>query len=267
VLRSALAILLAFVAAELAARAGLGTRGPDQRLEIRAGQPDQRFGWLWTPKTTEVPVNGRTVRYAIDAHSDRAPSQDFVEDPGAPTLILTGESIAFGHGLDWEQALPGVLHRRLGVQVIDVAVSGYGTRQAALRLADARPRFRNVVVTVAVFLPVQIGRNLKGFRQRSALRLVDVFGDMVPILTDARLDDALRATRADLQQADLVVFVDLTAKPGDGDWLEERMLRDLNFVRIRVPRETLVNDGHPHAQETEEIASLIVEALRRGRKQ
>ncbi len=61
-----------------------------------------------------------------------------------------------------------------------------------------------------------------------------------------------------------MVLIDLSEKPGDEDWLHDAILRDLHYVHIRVPREALVNDWHPHARATEEMARPILAALRRG---
>src|SRR5438552_829215 len=98
-------------------------------------------------------------------------------------LIPSGDSSAFGHGLKWEESLPGILARALHVQVIDVAVSGYSTRQAALRLAEAAPRFHQVVASVMSFLPVQLGRNLE---RRSSLRLFELF----PLVGASQLEES-----------------------------------------------------------------------------
>ena len=39
------------------------------------------------------------MRYAIDAHSDRAPSQDFVENADAPTVLVAAGVRQFGEAL------------------------------------------------------------------------------------------------------------------------------------------------------------------------
>lgn len=289
--RAGAALLLALVAVELALRMvekpEAQSRNP--RLEARLGQSDARLGWILTPsRTTEVQVwrGERRVRYAIDAYGDRAPSQEFVEDPGAPTVIVAGESIAFGHALDWSEALPGLLQRELGLQIIDVAAGGYGSDQAYQRLASALPRFQNVVATVTLVVPVQLGRNVQRYRPRlllqegelrpragepSRLRLGRLLFDELPLLSDRRLDESLRLTRALFERTArlspaLFVLVDLGEPHGATDWLEESLLGGLRFVRVELRRDQLLADGHPDAAATLQIARAVAGELRRGRQ-
>ena len=56
----------------------------------------------------------------------RAPSQDWIEDPQALTVLITGESTAVGHGLQWEETFAAKLGRTLRLQVVNVAEGGYG---------------------------------------------------------------------------------------------------------------------------------------------
>ena len=288
--RSAAALLLALLAVEGALRLveKPETQSRNPRLEARLGQPDAQLGWTLTPsRTSEVQVwrGERRVRYAVDAHGDRAPAQDFAEDPAAPTVIVTGESIAFGHALDWTEALPGLLQRELGMQIIDVDVGGYGSDQAYQRLASALPRFRNLVATVTLVVPVQLGRNVQSYRPRlalqegalrlragapSRLRLGRLFLDELPLLAGGRLEESLRLTRALFQRTAqlgpaLFVLVDLGEPHGATDWLAESLLTGLRFVRVELRRDQLLADGHPDAAATFQIARAVAAELRRGR--
>src|SRR5207247_6307188 len=117
--------------------------------------------WSFVPNRTMVlPPRGvqRRAVYAIDAHGDRAPTQDWVEDPQAPTVIITGESTAVGHGLQWDETFAAQLAKMLDVQVVDVAEGGYGNDQAHLRAVDALPRFARLLAVVSLVLPVQLRR-------------------------------------------------------------------------------------------------------------
>jgi len=70
-----------------------------------SGVADARTGWAFVPRRSlEVTTrgSGRVTRYDVDAHGDRAPSVDFAEDAGAPTLVVAGESISVGQGLAWQ---------------------------------------------------------------------------------------------------------------------------------------------------------------------
>src|SRR5262249_42017101 len=141
-------------------------------------------------------------------------SQDWGEDPEAPTVILTGESTAVGHGLEWPDTIAARLAGRLRVQVVNVAEGGYGSDQAHLRAVDALARFKRPVAVVTLVLPVQLHRNIQDDRprlvvrggalvaepaNRSRLRLRRIFVDEIPYLSEARLRKSLEVTRSILR--------------------------------------------------------------------
>ena len=76
----------------LAARPPSRAPVPETRIEARLAAPDPRTGWAFVPgRTVDLRgPDGRVIRYAIDAHGDRAPSADWVEDPRAPTVVDRG---------------------------------------------------------------------------------------------------------------------------------------------------------------------------------
>src|SRR5262249_21025674 len=216
VVRTAVALVLAIGAAELVLRFFQRPEAekPNPRLEWILGVEDPRTGWAFVPNRTMVlPPRGtqRRARYAIDAHGDRAPSQDWVEDPQAPTILITGESTAVGHGLEWPDTFAAQLAEKLHVQVVNVAEGGYGSDQAHLRAVDAMPRFAHLVAVVTIVLPVQLHRNIQDDRSRlvvrdgalvvesksrSPFRLRQVFVDEIPYLSETELQRSLRLTRS-----------------------------------------------------------------------
>src|SRR5258708_35906294 len=139
--RVALAVVAALCASEMALRfAERDEKGRHHpRLEFLLGAPDARTGWSFVPRRTlrfGAPGGGPVVDYAVDSQGDRAASTDFVEDPAAPTLLVTGESIAVGHGLEWKDTFAAQAGARLGLQIVHVAEGGYGSGQALLRARD-----------------------------------------------------------------------------------------------------------------------------------
>lgn len=118
VARALCAVALALAASELALR--LWPRH-EFRIEAQLGAPDARTGWAFVPRRS---LQLRQVRYDVDAQGDRAPSPDWREDRDAPTAIVTGESIATGHGLQWSETFAAQLGERLRAQVVDVAEGG-----------------------------------------------------------------------------------------------------------------------------------------------
>jgi hypothetical protein len=212
------------VAVAVAASLGVGElamRRLHERLAVgrqaragEAGPPmtrvDPRLGWAYLPgRTTWVEAGGRRVSYAIDAAGDRAGAPDDLPDPDRPTILFAGESIAFGYGLAFEETFPFLVGRDLGVQAVNLAVVGYGSDQAHLRVLDALERYRRPVAVVTLFLPGQVRRNVDVWRPRLALRPDGALA-LVPPSSGPRLarllqqlpyhgDEALRVTAAILR--------------------------------------------------------------------
>jgi hypothetical protein len=267
---------------------------PDPRLEWILGVPDARTGWAFVPnRTMDLPRRGnqRPARYAIDAHGDRAPSQDWVEDPQAPTILITGESTAVGHGLQWPETFAAQLAEKLRVQVVNVAEGGYGSDQAHLRAVDALPRFAHPLAVVTLVLPVQLHRNIQDDRprlvvrngalvlepaSRSPFRLRQVFVDEIPYLSEAKLQGSLKLTRAilhataDVARArgarSLFVVPSLgPPRPTDAHaeaFVVHALLDDLPHVIVDIdPSHLIPWDGHPDAAGAGQIADAIAAVL------
>ncbi len=295
VARVGLAVALAVVASELALRVLHRVLPvPRTRIEARLGAPDPRTGWAFIPRrSVDLPVpGGRLVRYAIDAHGDRAPSAEWTEDPEAPTVLLAGESIATGHGLDWNETIPARLSELLPAQVVDVAEGGYGSDQAYLRAVDALARFAHPLAVVTTVLPVQLYRNLHDDRPHlvlrdgalvlappssSRLRLRQLLVNDLPYLSEARLQESLTLTRAILHASaaaarargaqSLFVFPS-TGPPRPLDahpeaFIVRALVDDLPHVIVDVDPARMLpwDDGHPDAEGARQIATAIAEAL------
>jgi hypothetical protein len=261
-----------------------GREGPMARV-------DARLGWSYVPgRTTWTRVGGRAVSYAIDADGDRAASSEGRPDPARPTLLFAGESIAFGYGLAWEETFPHLVGRDLGVQPVNLAVVGYGSDQAHLRVADALPRFARPLAVVTVFIPNQMRRNVESWRPRLG---VDRGGALVPLpASDARLsrllaelpfrgDEALAVTAAILRataeaaraRAAVPLFVvtnyGAACLPEEGEpWIVEELFvrQGLPFVRVDLEREDLlpgVYERHPGPRGARKIARAVELALSR----
>jgi hypothetical protein len=267
---------------------------PNPRLEWILGVPDARTGWAFVPnRTMDLPRRGhqRLARYAIDAHGDRAPSQDWVEDPRAPTILITGESTAVGHGLQWPETFAAQLAEKLRVQVVNVAEGGYGSDQAHLRAVDALPRFAHPLAVVSLFLPVQLRRNIQDDRprlvvregalviepaSRSPFRLRQVFVDEIPYLSERKLEASLKVTRtilhatADAARARGAWPLFVVPSIGPSRSPQERpeafvvnaVLGDLPHVVVDIePSHLIPRDGHPDRSGAGRIADAIAAEL------
>jgi len=268
------------------------------RVEWMMGGVDARTGWAFVPnRAMEFPLRGkgRHVLYAIDAHGDRAPSQDWQEDPRAPTIIVTGESIAVGYGLQWRETIAAQLGEMMHAQVVNVADGGYGSDQAHLRAVDALPRFAHPVAVVSTVLPVQLLRNLRDDRphlverggalviepaSRSPFRLRQIFVDEIHYLREAKLQQSLKLTRTILHataeaarargaQPLFVVPSFGPARPLEDHpeaFIIHALLDDLPHIVVDIePAHILPWDGHPDPAGARRIAEAIAAALAPGR--
>lgn len=297
VARVALSIALAVGAAELMLRAidRPESRTPNPRLEWLLGAPDARTGWSFVPGRTlryGAPGGGPRVDYAVDVHGDRAPSAGWVEDPAAPTVVVTGESIAVGHGLDWKDTFAARLGEALHAQVVNVAEGGYGSDQAFLRAADALRRLERPVALVTVVLPVQLHRTLDDARPhlelregalvlappvRPRLRLRELIADELPLMPSWRIARSERLVRAILV-ATAKAARDRGARPlfvvpsyGPTRALDAHpeaeivhaLLDGLPFVVVDLdPSFIMPWDGHPDPRGAKQLADAILQALR-----
>src|SRR6185503_7470620 len=81
-------------------------------------------------------------------------------DPARPTILFAGESVMLGEGLNWEETIPSQVGALMNVQSANLAVHGYATDQAYLRVESELPRFQRPVAIVTLFMPALFGRNL-----------------------------------------------------------------------------------------------------------
>ena len=269
---------------------GAGEAAGDGR-EQPMTRVDPVLGWSYLQgRTTRAEVAGRVVTYAIDRDGDRAASPDDAPDPAQPTILFAGESIAFGYGLEYEETFAFLVGRDLGVRTVNLAVVGYGTDQAHLRVLAALERYRRPVAVVTVFHPGQIRRNVDPWRPRLALDSSGALA-LVPPSTGPRIrkllqvlpwhsDTALRVTAATLSAAaeaarahgavPLFVVTNYGSACLHGDdaepWIVDELFvrRGLPFVRVDLEREDLLPGGwerHPGPRGARKIAAAVDAAL------
>ena len=270
---------------------------PETRLEAHLAAPDPRTGWAFVPgRSLDLPTpgGGRVIRYAIDAHGDRAAAASWIEDPQAPTVLIAGESIATGHGLLWDETFAARLGGLLQAQVVVTAEGGYGSDQAHLRAVDALARLAHPLAVVTTVLPVQLYRNLHDDRPHlvlrdgalelapasgSNLRLRQLLVNDLPYLSDASLRRSLELTRAILHAtaaaarargaAALFVFPNFgPPRPLEAHaeaFMVSGLVDDLPHIVVDIdPSHRLPVDGHPDPEGARQIAAAIAEALARG---
>lgn len=299
-LRISLAVLLALATSEVVLR--LHEHGTSywrsRKLEFRFGREDPRLGWVLLPsRTTVLGPPQRRTSYAVDAWGDRAASDAGAPDPKLPSLVVSGESIAVGHGVAYEQTFAAQMGRDLGLQVVNVACGGYGSDQAYLRLEHALAGLKRPAAVVTTFVPVMLSRNVQDYRPRLALRdgvldlipptrgflagfrLRDLWVNELPYMSEADLRDSMRLTAAIVRETarttrahgaePLFAVFSIGPERALDDHPEAFIVREL-FVEQRTPfvlvdihpAEVIAGDGHPGPEAHRRIAHVLEAALR-----
>jgi hypothetical protein len=288
-IRVVLAVALALGASELALRHtvfGLAAQEMPT-TEEPSRQRNERLGWTFVPaRTGRDTVGGRTIEYAFDPAGYRVRRADRPVDPERPTIIFTGESVMVGQGLTWEETVPAQVEALLGIQSANIAVHGYATDQAYMRLAAELPRFRRPVAVVLLFAPALFDRNLDrdrphlgpGLNWLPAERrtsLAELVRWLVPYHSDDAIDRGIAATRAVLRAtidlarsrgATPIILVPQFAPEDPTERVLRRRILDeiqLPYVRVELdPSWRVPNDRHPDARAAHAMALGVVDRLR-----
>ncbi len=286
--RIAFAVLLALATSELILRA----THPRAKEEPPAAEeprrlPDERLGWIFAPvRTARATVGGRDIDYAIDAAGYRVRRADMAVNPDLPTVVFAGESIMAGYGLRWEETIPTQVEALLGVQSANLAVFGYASDQAYLRLAQELPRFRRPLAVVSLFMPPLFDRNLDDDRPHlgpglawlppvKCWRLMALVKWLVPYRSGAAIERGIAATRAVLGATaalarargamPLIVVPQFGPEAAMERSLRRRILDDagLPYVAVTIdPAWHLPGDAHPDARDAHAIALAVAARLR-----
>jgi hypothetical protein len=293
--RLTLALALALVASEIGLRVLHLPRPKDKSktIEVAIGEPNDRYGWLFTASKATVldHAGNRKVEYAINAEHDRVPTVDAVPDHSKPSILFVGESLTAGHGLPWDETYPAIVGDALGMQVVNLAVHGYGFDQQFLRLYDALPTFQHPVAIVTIFIRYMIDRMAEdthphlelelggrhepvldpvdGFWHRSAL--VRAWWITRPYRTDYPLELAAKifreTDRLARERGATAIFLapnqNYGSPRGDGYLLDELFTRQgLTVIDADFGYHPLQDDVHPDAASTRRLADLVIASIR-----
>ena len=250
-------------------------------------QPDARLGWTFVPaRSGHKTIGGRDITYTFDAHGYRVRSAGDAVDLEQPSILFTGESVMVGEGLTWDESIAGLVGATLGIQVANLAVHGYSSDQAYLRLETELARFRKPIAVVSLFMTGLIGRNLD--RDRPYLtaglawhpatprsRLLSLAQVFVPYRSDTAIETGLANTRevlratAALASAHGALPLILVPQFGEDDE-RDRVLRKeifdasgLGYLFVEIdPTWRIPWDRHPDARAARKIADAVATALR-----
>lgn len=139
-------LLLAELAARLFAPDALALR-PEAGLAL-LHRYSEVYGWELRPGAHAL-VDGHPTR--VNALGQRGVAHAFARTGGRPRVVVLGDSVAFGYGVDDGQTFADRLERD-GFDVVNLSVPGYGTDQELLRLQREGRRFAPEVVLLDVCL-------------------------------------------------------------------------------------------------------------------
>jgi hypothetical protein len=287
-LHVAMAAVLAIGASELVLR----------RVHLRAAEwllpdeeprrrPDPRLGWSFVPaRTGHNTIGGRVIDYSLDPAGYRVRRVDEPVDPERTTVLFTGESVMFGEGLTWEESVPAQVGAMMAIQSANLAVHGFGTDQAYLRLQMELPRFRRPMAVVSLFMTALFGRNLDDDRPHLGPglvwlpaeqhgRLASIAKLLVPFRTDETVARGVTVTRevlratVDLARArgatPLIVVPQFGPEEPAEQALRRRILDGTGLPYVQVEIEAawrLPWDRHPNAHAAHAIAAEVAARLR-----
>ena len=256
------------------------TEEPRRRL-------DPRLGWTFVPaRSGQNTIGGRTIDYSFDAAGYRVRRVDEPVDPSLPTIVFVGESVMLGEGLRWDESVPAQVSALMRMQTANMAVHGYGSDQAYLRLETELPRFRHPVAVVSLFMTALFGRNLDDDRPHLAPglvwlpaephgRIVSLAGLLVPYRTDATVERGITMTRevfaatvklARSRGATPLILVPHFGKEEEAERTLRRRILDepgLPYVWVEMDEAwRLPWDRHPNAHAAQVIAAAVATRLR-----
>jgi hypothetical protein len=279
-----LAIVLALGATELVLRRGLleSSAPTEPRTHI-----DARFGWLIDPgRTGTVTLLGHRTAYVFDRNGYRVAGPAMQTDFDAPTIVFTGESMMVGHHLAWSDTIPARTAELLGVRSANIAVSGFASDQAYLRLLAELPRFRRPVAVVSLFAPAIFDRNLDDDRPHLVpgliwrppvkhWRITSIAARALGYRSEESIEQGVVTTREVLEATvrlarsrgavPLIVVPQFEPEEPRERELRRRVLEEAHLPYVYVPLDPddrIENDGHPDADGARDIAEAVADALR-----
>jgi len=287
-LHIAIAVVLAIGASELVLRQMhlLATMEEPPQKEPRRRR-DPRLGWVFVPSRTGYRnIGGRNIEYAFDSSGYRVLRVDDPVDPECPTILFTGESMMVGEGLTWDETIPAQVSALLGIQGADVAVSGFASDQAYLKLQSDLPRFRHPLAVVSLFMPAIFDRNLDDDRPHLGpglvwlppeprWRLARIAQFLLPYRDKDTIERGIGVTREVLQATidlarargavPLIIVLQFAPEESVERELRRRILDEGGLPYVYVELDSgwrIPGNGHPDQRATRAIAVAIADKLR-----
>jgi hypothetical protein len=234
------------------------------------------------------------VKHVLNRDGYRTRAEEDVVDRTAPSILISGESVAFGYGLEFDDSPGALLAAKTGIQTVNLAVIADAQDQQLLRLREQLPRFEKPVAVVMFVVYTWLERNVTDFRARLTLDedgrfvetglfplrdspLYQLFRSIVPYHSDEAIEIARAAMRemaAMVRRRNAYPLFVLTqcggrcvTKPGERPRLVRHLVEGLDapYIDFDIDKAlTLPHDMHPNEKGAALYAEAIQRALREG---
>ena len=289
---SALSASLAVVAALAATEGILHTRTWRATQEHWGGreplrQRDDLLGWTFVPNHHgQADTDGRAIDYAMDRFGYRVARAGDQSDLARPTIVLSGESVMHGYGLQWPETIGAQLQAMTGVPVANIAVNAHATDQTYMRLRRELPRFAHPMAVVVPFVPLLFDRNLDRDRpyldgallwhaaHPPELRLVELARRLLRYRDEDAITEGVETTQAVLRATlalarsrgavPLIVVPQFQPEDPTEAAIRRRVLDEGHLPYLLVPLDSawrLRVDRHPDPRGARAIAAAIARIL------
>jgi lysophospholipase L1-like esterase len=151
-LLSAVATLVALLAAETAVRVLFPHWVPRTARMTAFWQYDPRYGWSHVPHTSgRFASLGFDIHVRINSRGFRGPDVSYTRRPGSRRVVVLGDSHAWGFGVEEDRSFARLLEQQIpDLEVVNLGVSGYSTDQELLLYQDEGRRYDTDVVMLVV---------------------------------------------------------------------------------------------------------------------
>jgi hypothetical protein len=285
-------VIAALLSSELILRTQKTEMAQFHNLDEPLRVADPALGWVLMPSHHGHDlIAGRRIEYVTDVHGYRIASMAEQPYPARPTILFVGESVIEGFGLQWRETIPARVGVRLGIQPVNIAVSGYSTDQSYLQLRSELPRLSCPVAVVSIFMTSFLNRNINvdrphldsGLRlhpTRHGWRLAALARRLVPYRSSSEIKRGIAMTKAVLGAttalarsrgaASLIVVPVFTPESAAETTLRQHVLDEAGLDYLLVPvdsRWRLGEDMHPDARADSVIAAAISARLNNNRQE
>ncbi len=145
--------LIAVLAVEGVSRALFPSWAPRTGRLAEFWRYDPVYGWAHEPgRVGKFASHGFDTTVRINSHGFRGPERSFDKSPGRKRVVVLGDSYVWGFGVEQEELFTTLVEDRLGpgVELVNLAVSGYSTDQELLLYRNVGRRYTPDVVVLVV---------------------------------------------------------------------------------------------------------------------